>query len=317
MFRIKPENNKLGYFRQIRILLEQQKIDVIHAQTLTNALISVVSTLFSTIKIVASFHGFYGSAKMKIIRHLVMWVADALIFVSRFERDWYLKTSLFCPRNHCHVVYNGLSFDKLDIRYLIPDFIEASHLSKPESVCLVMVGNFAKGRSQFFLCKSLKRLVEEGERRFQFFFVGKRVEATPWRYDDCVRFCAENGLTEYVHFVGSRGDVPAILQHSDGFAYASEHDSFGIAVVEAVASGIPTLVNDWAVMQEVVGEKGWAEVYHTDDEEDFCSKMRTLIENIEHRKRVANEIKDEVRNKYSIEAHITNLYSVYGTLCKN
>lgn len=316
MLRIKPGKNKLGYFYQIRKALKQEIVDLIHAQTLTNALISVICTFFSSIKVVATFHGFYKSAMSKVKRHLVMWSADALLFVSKYERDWYVRSSFLCPKNHCHVVYNGLVFDKLDVKHTCPDFLVSSHQNKPECVCLVMVGNFAKGRSQFFVCKSLKRLVEQGNRGFQFFFVGKRVDATPWRYDECVRYCEDHYLTDCVHFVGSRGDVPAILQHSDGFVYASEHDSFGIAVVEAVASGLPTLVNDWDVMQEVVGEKGWAEMYRTDDVEDCCSKMRSLIENIDYRKRLAKQAKREIRHTYSIETHIDNLYSVYSSLYK-
>lgn len=316
MIRIKPGRNKLGYFHEIRKTLKNKKIDIIHAQTLTNALLSVICTVFSNVKVVASFHGFYKSPLQKIMRHCVMWMADALLYVSKYERDWYVKTSFFCPRNRCHVVYNGLSFDKLDERYVIPEFLKVTRQTKPESVCLVMVGNFAKGRSQFFLCQCFKHLLQQEHKSLQFFFVGKRVDATPWRFDECVRYCEENHLTDNVHFVGSRGDVPAILQFSDGFVYASEHDSFGIAVVEAVAAGIPTIVNDWAVMQEIVGDQGWADVYHTDDIEDCCSKIKGLIEDLDNRKRLSEIAKEQVRDAYSIETHINKLYSIYSTCCR-
>ena len=133
MKRIKPGKNKLGYFIAVRRFLKQEGVCIIHSQTLTNALIAAICTLFSGIKTVASFHGFYKSFLQRIQSFIVMWRTHALVFVSKCERDWYIKTSLFCPRSRCHVVYNGISFDRLDICYSTPDFLSSVYQSKPES----------------------------------------------------------------------------------------------------------------------------------------------------------------------------------------
>lgn len=52
-----------------------------------------------------------------------------------------------------------------------------------------------------------------------------------------------------VHFMGPRSDVPELLASWDAFLYSTDHDTFGIAVVEAIAAGLPTFVNDWEVMK--------------------------------------------------------------------
>ena len=61
MFRIKPKGLKIGYFGQIRRLLKREKVDVVHAQTLVNAVIAIWVTAFSHVRVVASFHGFLRS----------------------------------------------------------------------------------------------------------------------------------------------------------------------------------------------------------------------------------------------------------------
>lgn len=312
MFRVKPHGLKLGYFFKLRQLLKKENIDILHAQTLINEVIGVFCVAFSSVKMVASFHGFRYSWTERVYAQFVIWNASASIFVSNYVRDWYLKNALLPPRKRCHVVYNGIDFSKFDCRYPVPDF-----LGKNNGVSLAMVGNFGSVRSQFFLCKSLGRAAESGCGPFQFYFIGKRVEAEPWLYDNCVRYCDEHHLTDFVHFVGSRGDVPAILQHIDGFVYASDHDTFGIAVVEAVASGRPVLVNDWVVMREVVGDYGWAEMYRTNDEKDCCFKIKAMINDIDSLKIEAETHKKEIRKKYSIEAYMVNLYAVYTSISGN
>lgn len=314
LVRIKPCGLKLGYVKSLRKFLKEEAIDILHTQTLLNALLGVFCVLFSRVKLVASFHGFKYSMLNRIYTQLVMRKADASVFVSGYVKDWYLKHTFLISRKRCHVVYNGIDFSKLDKQYSIPDFLSGNDSSG--IVKLAMVGNFGSVRSQMVLCKSLRRLVESGCRNFQFYFVGKRVAASPELYDNCVSYCEEHHLTDYVHFVGSRGDVPAILQNIDGFVYSSHHDTFGIAVIEAIAAGKPTLVNDWVVLKETVGDYGWAEMYRSNDENDCCAKMKELIENIESKKQKAELYKKEVREKYSIEANINNLSSVYNSLFK-
>ena len=70
--------------------------------------------------------------------------------------------------------------------------------------------------------------------------------------DFVLKYCEDNNL-DNVYFLGGRGDVPALLKVMDGFVYSSVHDTFGIAVVEAMAAGLPVVVNDYEVMKEVCG----------------------------------------------------------------
>lgn len=311
MFRIKPKGSKLRYFSRLRQLLKREKIEVLHAQTLTNAVIGVVVTMFAKVRLVATFHGFYRSWLKSLFRHIVMWNADAMLFVSEDLREWYLKHSLLCPSRHCYIVYNGINFDKLDKEYPIPDFLVKSKEDKNVTVQLAMVGNFTGVRSQIVVCRGIKLLKSQGYKNVTFYFIGKKVYAEPCYFDECLKYCIENEIMDMVHFVGSRGDVPAVLQHIDGFVYSTIRDSFGIAVVEALASGLPVVVNDWKVMVEIIRNKKWASFFHSNDEKDCCEKMKQLIDNLAVRKQLAQAYKEEVRNTYSIEEHIQNLNKVY------
>ncbi len=63
-------------------------------------------------------------------------------------------------------------------------------------------------------------------------------------------------LAERVHFLGQRNDIPALLRNADLYVQASAWEGFGIAAVEAMASGLPLVITDVAGLREVVSDAG-------------------------------------------------------------
>lgn len=316
MFRIKPKGIKIGYCFRLRKLLKDKQVDVIHAQTFINSQIALLATAFSTIRLVSSFHGFSFAQAPLLARRYVMKGSDELVFVSRYVRDYYLQRNKFCDVKKCNVVYNGIGSEKFEQKYPVPDFLRTNDSVIPKRIKLTMVGNFVDVRSQIVICRSIKLLKEQGVDNFDFYFVGKRVESEASLYDNCVCYCEENGLTDVVHFMGSRGDIPAILQHVDGFVYSTDHDTFGIAVVEALLAGLPVIANDWVVMKEISHEGEFMTLFETGNEVDCCAKMRTLIENIDVFSRETKKRIDTVKNIFSIEKHIDGITAVYEKCCR-
>lgn len=312
MFRIKPTGLKLGYIPRLRRLLKKEGVDILHTQTHLNAFIGVFCTLFSKVRLVVTFHGFTLSWLDRIYTQLGLWCADASVFVSRYVRDWYLKRTVYVPRRRCHVVYNGIDFSKFDQTYDVPEFLENNGATSPGIAKMAMVGNFSSARSQILICQALKILKDRNVGNFRFYFVGKKTNSDPEEFDNCVNYCCDNGLLDTsVFFLGGRSDVPAILQHMDAFVYATNRDTFGIAVIEAVASGLPAIVNDWEVMKEVTNNGEWATLYKTMDVDDCADKIEEFLKNKEQRKEAALRHAEVVRWRYSIENHIQNLNKVY------
>lgn len=315
MYRTKPQGWKLDYIPKIRKILRKESVDVLHTQTLLNALLGIFCVCFSRVKLVASFHGFRSSFIERIRTHFVVWYADASVFVSGYVKDWYLRHTLFASRRRCHLVYNGIDFSKIDQDYPVPGFLEEAKTKEPNYTNLVMVGNFVSGRSQGFMCEVANALVEQGVGGFRLFFVGKRSDVAPQRYDSCVEYCRDHDLLDKsVFFLGGRNDVPAILKHMDAFVYASDHDTFGIAVVEAMAAGLPVIVNNWDVMKEITEGGSWAALYKTRDIADCADKIKGLLLDVEAYKIKANAVANHVRERYSIEKHIQNLNRVYESV---
>jgi glycosyltransferase involved in cell wall biosynthesis len=308
--------NFLSYLCRLRKLLKKEQITIAHAQQFIDAVYAILATMGTDIKVVQTFHG-YDFGTKGLNKWLLKWSikkSDAVCFVSEAQKQYYIKKYNLTCLDKLHVVYNGINFSKLDVektQLALP----VSKIDRPQGgvLKLAMVGNFVPGRAQSSACQFLKGLKDKGV-PFDFYFVGKKSDAEPWRYDNCVAYCQENGLQDFVHFLGGRGDVPQILKHMDAFIYATDHDTFGIAVIEAIAAGLPTFVNDWEVMTEVTNNGKWASIYKTNDTEDFCAKFMDFVQNIEHYQKQAIENAQAVRSAYSIETHMDRLNQIYSLL---
>lgn len=77
--------------------------------------------------------------------------------------------------------------------------------------------------------------------------------------DNCERMAAEKGIASKVIFVGNSNEVDKILCFSDLFLLPSEKESFGLAALEAMASGVPVISSNAGGLPEVnqQGESGY------------------------------------------------------------
>ncbi len=58
------------------------------------------------------------------------------------------------------------------------------------------------------------------------------------------------GVAGWVHFVGERLDVPALLSAMDVFVFPSQNETFGLAAVEALAAGLPLVYRHCPALDE-------------------------------------------------------------------
>lgn len=292
----------LSYLWRLRKILLREDVTVVHAQQSIDGIYAYIATIGTDIKIITTFHGYLLADSGWLKRKVIYTLIPNILCVSKCQKQYYEDKWMLPKQNKLEVLYNGIDFSKFD-----KVSNEKNRALQNERIKLCMVGSFNSVRNQFVVLEALAKM----ESDFDFYFIGTRFNGEEWRYDECVRYCEGNGLA-HVHFMGGRGDVPELLRQMDGFVYATRNDTFGIAVVEAMAAGLPVVVNDHPVMKEVCGDAGDAVRYfRTDDVDDAAAKIEALLSNIEDSKQAAKANAEIVRERYSIEHHIKQLETIY------
>lgn len=314
MVKLPMKKNIFSYLLSLRKQLLQHNVTVAHAQQPIDALLAKIATLGTSIKVVLTLHGydFTATRMQSFILKVILPHTNKNIYVSQHQLDYYQKKYNLTSQKQC-LVYNGILFDKLKIKSAenINNNTLRMELGITQDVLLLgSVGNFTTVRDQLTLCKAALEL-DKLHVDFRLVFAGKAPEGNTARYDECVAYCIENKLTNKVLFLGSREDIPSLLVSLDAFVYATDHDTFGIAVVEAIASAVPCFVNDWEVMTEITENGKYATIYPTKDALTLSNLLANFSANKVHLQNQSLELARNVRERYSIDNHINNLKSIY------
>ncbi len=289
---------------RLRRFIKSNRIDVIHTHFIVDTVHAYFAIIGLNVKIIHTHHGydFYNSFKDKLSLFFLLPRIDAHIFVSKTLRKYY--TEKYRCINNSFVVYNGV-----DTRKMVPTGKDIrQELGLDQSVILLgMVGNFTNtGRDQITICRALVRVVEDYP-TVHFVFAGRNSAKNPIYYDECVEFCHLNNLQGNVHFVGSRNDVQDILNALDLYVYASNHDTFGLTLVEAMMCDVPVIANDLSPFLEISDNGKYIDIYQTKNITELSSKILDKISSLGHK--VSS--KEYARNNFSIQRHLNCLSSVY------
>ncbi len=118
-----------------------------------------------------------------------------------------------------------------------------------------------------------------------------------------------------VHFAGrvSSQDLPRYYAASDLLVLPSTSrlEAFGIAALEAMASGKPVIVSDVPGVREVIEEGREGLRIDPIDASDIAVKIRTLLEDEGLRKEMGRRAREKVERQFSLASVVDRLETSY------
>ena len=311
----------LKLVRQLRELIEERGIEVVHCHQAVEALHVYLATRRSgngdggrRVKRVLSFHLCAADAKNRLALKFLAPRMDANVAVSRELLSCLDAEGGFQINKNFHVVYNGVDVSRLQATAGGSELRAALKLTE-SGMLLGMVGNFYADarKDQLTVCRALpevfRRLPEA-----HFVFAGGVAAGAAQMYQACVDYCREQGIAGRVHFPGQLADVANVLRALDIFVFSSRKDSFGVAVVEAMLTGVPVVVSDIGALLEVTGGGEYASVFRTGDANDLAQKIVALARDGARRVELGEGARLWAAREFGIDAHIGNLLKLYKSL---
>ncbi len=125
------------------------------------------------------------------------------------------------------------------------------------------------------------------------------------------KFCKELGLCETVVFMGKQENVSEILAVTDLFLLPSENESFGLAVLEALACGVPCITSNVGGLPEVNidGETGFT--VNVGDIDTFANRIEQLIDDTDLRKKFSMNARTISHDRFSSEKVMPSYLEYY------
>lgn len=117
---------------------------------------------------------------------------------------------------------------------------------RPDELVVGSVGNFTAKKDHGLLLRAVAGL------RSQLSGLRVVLVGSGPLENDLRREADRLGIAEIVTFTGSRGDVPELLPGFDVFALSSRHEGLPIALIEAMAAGLPPVATRVGGVAEIV-----------------------------------------------------------------
>jgi glycosyltransferase involved in cell wall biosynthesis len=243
----------------------------------------------------------------QLVEYVSNHCLDLGIGVSRATTEsWAQHTSL--PRKRTVTIYNGISPERFRRRSDRPVARAALGLPSDERCIIGGVGRLHEQKGFRFLLDAMARLRNEFP-NLLLVLAGSGPQEGELR-----RQAVRLGLAERVRFLGFRQDVQTVLDALDVFALPSLCETFGYALIEAMATCLPAVGFDVGGVPEIIVQGQTGFVVPARDPEKMAKALRTLLRSAELRQQFGEAARDRVVKHFREQDMVSRTIKLYREL---
>jgi glycosyltransferase involved in cell wall biosynthesis len=308
---VNPIKDLLAFVALYR-LLREIKPHIIHTHSSKAGILGRVAAYIAGVPVIVhTFHGFgftptqsgFVRRSYTLLEKFCALLSTQLIFVSKDNDEEARALGIIGSKPHS-VIRSGITIQ----RSSVPSSIR-EELGIPSQAWMVTsVGNFKPQKNPLDLAKTAKAVLSQ-DPSVHFLLVGdgelRRVVE---------RYIAAEGLTQNLHLLGWRQDVPMILAASNAFLLTSLWEGLPRAMVEAAMAGVPTVAYAVNGVKDILveGETGFPVAAH--DTAAAAQKLLWIKDHPQEAKRFAQNARGLVEKAFNIDKMVREQEDLYQKL---
>ncbi len=233
-------NTELPALGRLARLIRADRYDVVHTHLYRSCIYGRLAARLAGTPVVVTTEHSIGETHLERrrmtlgVRALYLGTdlcSDTTIAVSEAVAHRLIKWGV--PARKIETIPNGLDFNRVAFDSAARDAIRAEFDLPRDAYVIGVLGRLDPIKRFDLVIRAAAPLLDDHHRLL---IVGDG-QTRP----DLEAEAARHGVAELVTFAGERHDVAAMLSSLDLFIAASEQETFGLSVLEALANGIPAL----------------------------------------------------------------------------
>jgi glycosyltransferase involved in cell wall biosynthesis len=206
------------------------------------------------------------------------------------------------------VSVNDLNPDKYD-----RDIIRSEMGFSEKDTVIGLIGRMTpgKGHEIFFECV---KLISQVISNVKFMVVGAASYGESEYEKKLMDFAESMKIKDKILFTGYRENIPYYLSAIDILAFPSHRESFGGTVLEAMAMKVPVVAFASGGVKELIFDNYTGILVPSISVKEFTNALLTLINNRELCRRLGNNAREVVKNKFEINSNMLIFNELYTTI---
>ena len=311
---IKIENIKA--VKQLKKIIENEKIQLIHCHTPVGAAVSRIAARKSRKKdgtrVIYTAHGFhfYKGAPIKNwiifypIEKLLAKYTDCIITINK--EDYEIARNKFKSKQVKYVNGVGIVTDRLNVNFSQEQQkIKKEELGIPQdNIVLTYVAELNENKNQKLLIDVVEEIIKK-QKNVTLLMVGEGKKKIDYQ-----NIIEQKGLEKNIKLLGYRKDIGEILSITDICTASSLREGLPLNIIECMYMGIPVIATDNRGHRELIkdGKNGY--IVKSPNIDIYKNRLEELIENPELRKKLGEKSK-KMSEKYTIKNVIKDMEKIY------
>lgn len=272
--------NPLHIFKLIPII---RQYDIIHTHNTAPQLFAAIANIFGKTKLITTEHSTDNRHRhlwwyKPIDRFMYNQYKEVICISDQAEEN--LRNYIGKCRANITTIYNGVNIQK----YATAQPSNELNNIAPNCKKIIMVAGFRYQKDQDTLIRATALLPQE----FHTFLVGDGE-----RREVCEKLAIAEGVSDRVHFMGIRMDVPELLKAADYVVMSSHWEGLSLASIEGMSVGKPFLASDVDGLREMTTNAGV--LFQHQNATQLAEEIKVLDKNTAKYQQIAQQCFDKAK----------------------
>ncbi|WP_289197953.1 glycosyltransferase [Bacteroides acidifaciens] len=289
--------NPLNIYRLWRLMCKGW--DIVHTHNTAPQFFAALANVFCEITLVTTEHNTTNRRRDKVyLKFVDNWMysrySQIICISDQAEKNYRKYLGDEKAGNVC-TIYNGIDYNRYSCA------TPANDVRTVASKIITNVAAFRPQKDQPTLIKAMKYLSDD----YHLFLVGGGDDQRKELFNNMI---VELGLSNRVHLLGLRDDVPEILAASDYVVMCSHYEGLSLSSLEGMSSGKPFLADDVDGLREIVIGNGV--LFEHEDARGFADAILKLDRDKEYSEQIVKQCQAKAAS-YDISIMVEKYLALY------
>ncbi len=233
--------NNLKVYRQLKAIIDENEYTIVHCHTPVGGMLGRLCSRKARkrgTRVIYTAHGFHFFTGAPLKNWLMFYPAERLLsrwtdLLITINQEDERRAKRFAAAQVALVGGVGVDLSRFNPPADRREMRDALGIAQDAQV-LITVGEHSRRKNHQALLRAAAKLPDV------------QVLLCGWGdgYDELVALADELKISERVHFLGFRKDVPSVLAAADVFVFPTLHEGLPVSLMEAMAAGLPCVVSN-------------------------------------------------------------------------